>query len=85
VSDQDRRALLRLLDAMDDHYDQRISDQQFVRRAAATRDSLHEAAKDTAGLAKSVRALEGFLSGVTGDRLPVDLYGNLRIALADLE
>lgn len=85
MNDQDRRALLRLLDAMDDHFDQRISDQEFVRLAASTRDSLHQAAEGGDEQALSVRALEDFLGGVTGGRLPVDLYGNLRIALADLE
>lgn len=85
MNDQDRRALLRLLDAMDDHFDQRISDQEFVRLAASTCDSLHRSAAGGEELAGSLRALEDFLGGVTGDRLPVDLYGNLRIALADLE
>jgi hypothetical protein len=35
VSDQNRRSLLRLLDAMDDHFDSRITDQEFLRLALA--------------------------------------------------
>jgi hypothetical protein len=31
VSGEDLRILLRLLDAMDDHFDRRISDQEFLR------------------------------------------------------
>jgi hypothetical protein len=85
VSDQDRRSLVRLLDAMDDHFDRRISDQDFLRLAASTRDSLSKSAVDDPGLAVSVRALEDFLSAASDDPLPVDLYGNLRFALAELE
>jgi hypothetical protein len=31
------------------------------------------------------RALEDFLSTASGDTLPAELYGNLRLALAELE
>jgi hypothetical protein len=40
VSGQDLRILLGLLDAMDDHFDRRISDQEFLRLSASARDSL---------------------------------------------
>ena len=30
MSDEDLRTLLRLLDTMDDHFDQRITDQEFL-------------------------------------------------------
>lgn len=77
--------MLRLLDAMDDHYDQRISDQEFIRLAASTRNSLESPAEYAPDIAVAVRALENFLSAATGGRLPLDLYGDLRLALADLE
>jgi len=85
VSDQDRRSLVRLLDAMDDHFDRRISDQDFLRLAASTWDSLNSSTVNDPGLAISVRALEDFLSAASGDPLPVELYENLRFALAELE
>ncbi len=84
MGDQDRRSLLRLLDAMDDHYDQKISDEEFLRLAVCARDSLNPSAGRDPGLAVSVRVLEDFLSVARGDLLPAGLYGNLRIALADL-
>ena len=57
VSDQDRRSPLRLLDAMDDHYDRRISDQELVSLAAYTRDSLNQSIAYNPGLvAQSARS-----------------------------
>jgi hypothetical protein len=85
VSQQDRRYLVRLLDAMDDHFDRRISDQEFLRLAPSTRDSLHPPAGHEPGMAAAVRALEDLLSTASGDPLPAELYGNLRVALAELE
>jgi hypothetical protein len=85
VSDQNRRSLLRLLDAMDDHFDSRISDEEFLRLAASARDSLNPSAMHDPGLAVSVRALEDFLSAAEGDALPVEPHADLRLALADLE
>jgi hypothetical protein len=85
VSDQDRRCLLRLLDAMDDHFDRRISDQEFLRKAASTRDSLNLPAADDPALPAAVRALEDFLSAGKDSPLPVGSYDNLRFALAELE
>jgi uncharacterized protein YdcH (DUF465 family) len=35
VSDHEFRTLLRLLDAMDDHFDRKISDHDFMRQAAS--------------------------------------------------
>jgi len=85
VSNQDLRFLVRLLDAMDDHFDQRISDQEFLRLAASTRDSLSPAAVRDPELAASVHALEAFMSAAKGDPFPAELHGNLRSALAALE
>jgi hypothetical protein len=85
VSDQDHRSLLRLLDAMDDHFDRKISEQEFLRRAGLTRDSLDPSAGRNPGPAVSVRALEDFLSAAEGNLLPVELYDDLRLALAGLE
>ena len=85
VSQQDRRSLGRLLDAMDDHFDRRISDQEFLRLAASTRDSLNPPAGHEPGMAAAVRALENLLRTASGDPLPAELYGNLRLALAELE
>jgi hypothetical protein len=39
VSDHDRRTPLRLLDAMDDHFDRRIAGQEFLVMAASARPS----------------------------------------------
>jgi len=85
VSDQDRRSLLWLLDAMDDHSDSRITDQQFLHLAASAREFLTPSGVHDPGLAGSVRALEDFLSAAGGGALPVEPYANLRLALADLE
>lgn len=85
VSDQDRRSLLRLLDAMDDHFDRRISDEQFLSRAASTRDSLNSPAAHDPGVAASIRALEELLNATKGEPLPTEAYDDLRIALAELE
>jgi hypothetical protein len=86
VSDSDLRILLRLLDAMDDHFDRRISDQEFLRLADSAQDSLSASAAHDPGLATAVRALEILLSGTKGDRLPAEpTYDELRFALADLE
>ena len=85
MSQQDRRSLGRLLDAMDDHFDRRISDQEFLRLAASTRDSLSPPAGHEPGMAAAVRALENLLRTASGDPLPAELYGNLRHALAELE
>jgi hypothetical protein len=85
VSHRDRRFLVRLLDAMDDHFDRRISDQEFLRMAALTQDPLNPPGDHEPGMAAAVRALEDFLSAASGDTLPAELYGNLRLALAELE
>jgi hypothetical protein len=85
VSDQDRRCLLRLLDAMDEHFDRRVSDQEFLRKAASTRDSLNLSAADDPALLAAVRALEDFLSAGKDGPLPAGPYGSLRFALAELE
>ena len=85
MSDSERHILLRLLDAMDDHFDRRISDQEFLRLAAAARDSLEPSAAHDPGLAASARALEDFLSAASDDPPPAGPYGNLRSALAELE
>jgi hypothetical protein len=70
---------------MDDHFDWRISDQESLRLAASTWDSLNPPADHEPGLVAPVRALEDFLSAASG-RLPAaELYGNLRLALAELE
>ena len=73
------------LDAVDDHLDRRISDQEFLRMARLTQDSLNPPADHKPGVAAAVRALEDFLSAANGDTLPAELYGNLRLALAELE
>lgn len=70
---QDLYSLLRLLDAMDDHYDRKISDDEFMRMAASTRDSLAPSAGRDPDLAASVRALEDFLSGARTGPLPLGL------------
>ena len=85
MSDQDRRSLLRLLDAMDDHFDRRICDQEFLRLAASTRASLSSPPVHDPRLAVIVRALEDFLISAEGSPLPDEPYGNLRFALAELE
>jgi hypothetical protein len=85
VNSQDLRILLRLLDADDDHFDQRISDQEFLRLSASARDSLTPSAAHDPGLAPAVRALEVLLSAAKDDPLPAKLHGDLRTALADLE
>lgn len=82
--DGDLLSLGHLLDAMDDHYDQRISDEQFVLQAASTRDSLDPAAREDPDLAMAVRALDDFMNATRDAALPLDLYGALRLALADL-
>jgi hypothetical protein len=85
VSGQDLRILLRLLDTMDDHFDRRISDQELLRLSASARDSLTPTAAHDPSLAAAVRALDVLLSAAKGDPLPLEPYGDLRIALADLE
>lgn len=87
VSDTDRRCLLRLLDAMDEHFDRRISDREFLRQAASARDALDRPAacgRDPA-LTAAARALEDFLRAAKGSPLPAGPYGGLRFALAELE
>jgi hypothetical protein len=73
------------LDAMDDHFDQKISDPEFLRRAGLTRDCLDPSAGRDPGLAVVVRALGDFLGAAEGDLLLSGLYDDLRSALADLE
>jgi hypothetical protein len=85
VSDQDLRILLRLLDTMDDHFDQKVSDQEFLRLAASAPDFLNASAAHDPGLAAAVRALDALLTAAKGDPLPAEPYGELRIALADLD
>jgi hypothetical protein len=85
VSDQDRCCLLRRLDAMDEHFDRRISDQEFLRKAASARDSLDLSAAGDPALLAAVRALQDFLSPGKDTPLPSGAYGNLRFALAELE
>jgi hypothetical protein len=83
VSDPDLRALQRLLDTMDDHFDQKISDREFLQLASAARDSLSPAAARDPALAAAVRALHALLSAASPP--PAEPYGNLRIALAGPE
>jgi hypothetical protein len=86
VSDPDLRILLRLLDTMDDHFDRRISDEEFLRLAASAHDSLSASAAHDPRLAAAVRALEILLNGAKGDPLPAEpTYDELRFALAGLE
>jgi hypothetical protein len=85
VSGQDLRTLLRLLDAMDDHFDQKISDHELLRQAASARGSLNPSPAHDPRRPAAVRALEDFLSTATSDRLPAEPYENLRLALAELE
>jgi hypothetical protein len=84
VTDRDRQSLERLLDAMDDHYDQRISDEQFVLQAVSARSSLGSAAIGDPDMAPAVRALEDFVKAARGGPLPLNLYGALRRELANL-
>jgi hypothetical protein len=69
---------------MDDHFDQKISDREFLHLAASARDSLTLSAVHDPALATAVRALYA-LSTVKDDPFPAEPYGNLRLALADLE
>ena len=85
MSGQDLHTLLRLLDTMDDHFDLKISDQEFLRLAASARDSLDLSAVHDPGLAAAIHALDALLSAPVADPLPAKLYWFLRIALADLE
>lgn len=85
MNHQDHRAFLRLLDAMDDHFDRRISDREFLNMAAHTRDSLNPSAAHDPELAAAVRSLEELLSAEKEDALPTEAYDNLRFALAELE
>jgi hypothetical protein len=85
VSDQELRTALRLLDAMDDHFDQKISDREFLNQAASARDLLNPSPAGDPRLAAAALALEDFLSAATSDPLPAEPYGNLRLALAELE
>jgi hypothetical protein len=85
LNGQDLRILLRLLDADDDHFDQRISDQEFLRLAASARNSLTPSAAHDPGLAAAVRALDSLLNAAKDDPLPAGLHGDLRTALAELE
>jgi hypothetical protein len=84
VIDHDLLSLGCLLEAMDDHYDQRISDEQLVLQAVSTRGCLDPAAREDPDLARAVRALEDFVNAAGDAMLPLDLYGALRLALADL-
>jgi hypothetical protein len=85
VSGPDLRALLRLLDAMDDHFDRRISDQEFLCLAASARAGLTPPAVNDPALSAAVRALDALLSARKAGPLPAERYANLRHALADLE
>jgi hypothetical protein len=69
---------------MDDHFDRRISDEQFVLQAVSVRDSLAPAAIGDPSTAPAVRALDDFLKAARGGPLPLDLYGALRRGLANL-
>jgi hypothetical protein len=83
VNDQDLRILLRLLDKMDDHFDHKISDREFLLLAAFARDSLSPSAAHDQGLAAAVRALDAHLTAAANDPAPAET--DLRFALADLE
>jgi hypothetical protein len=85
VSGQDLRTLLRLLDAMDDHFDRRTTDQEFLRLAASARAALTPPAAHDPALSAAVRALDALLHAPKAGPLPAEQYGNLRHALADLE
>ena len=77
--------MLRLLDADDNHFDRRISDQEYLRRAASARNSLTPSAAHDLSLAAAVRALDALLSAESDSPLPAELQADLRTALADLE
>jgi hypothetical protein len=85
VNREDLLTLLRQLDADDDHFDGRISDQEFLRRAASTRGSLTRSAAHDPGLAAAVHALDALLGAAQEGQPPLRLQGELRSALADLE
>ncbi len=84
MTNHDLLALGRLLDAMDDEYDGRISGEQLVEKAASTLASLDPAAALDSDLARAVRALKAFIDAAREAPSPLDLYGELRLALADL-
>jgi hypothetical protein len=77
--------LLRLLDAMDDHFDRRIPDQEFLRLAASARAALTPPAAHDPAMSAAVRALDVLLHAPKAGPLPAEQYANLRHALADLE
>jgi hypothetical protein len=77
--------LLQLLDVMDDHYDGKVSDDEFMQAAASAWDSVALSAAHDPDLAIAVRVLEEFLAGARTGMLLRPLYGDLRIALVDLE
>jgi hypothetical protein len=82
MNDQPVRLLVGLLDAMDDHFDGRLSDMQFIARAEATYAAVR-AETDTSSPAvqEAVRALASFLQ----DRsVKASSYEKLRHRLADL-
>lgn len=81
---RDLLSLGQLLEAMDDHYDQRISDEQFVRQADSTLASLDPDAREDPDLAAAVRAFDDFVGAARQAPLPLDLYGALRFAVARL-
>jgi hypothetical protein len=88
---QDRHFLLSLLDAMDDHFDRRISDHDFRRLATSARNSLMPQDLHDPDLAAAIEALDGFLITTQEGQAPmprydtIEIFGTLRCALADLE
>lgn len=85
MSDHELRTLLRLLDAMDNHSDQKTSDHDFMRQAASALDLLNQPPVDDPRLDSAVRALEDLVSAARCGPLPGETYGHLRLALAELE
>jgi hypothetical protein len=70
---------------MDDHYDGKVSDDEFMQAAASAWDSVALSAAHDPDLTIAVRVLEEFLAGARTGMLLRPLYGDLRIALVDLE
>jgi hypothetical protein len=56
---------------MDDHFDQRISDSEFVRLAAAARSALSPQELDDPELAAATHALDRFLVAAQDEQAPV--------------
>ena len=85
ADDDARHLLLHLLDLFDDHFDGRISDRELVRHVDATLRALPTPPARDPDVAAAVDALAVFASAAGQGSVPAGLYGNLRLALAELE